>query len=292
MPDMIGPPDAAQDELVLSHFSLSPHHPIEDRIEAAKQAGFSAIGLYIGDYRRHLASGLAPTGLQELLHDADLRLAEIEVLSGWAQDRPSDDYWETERLAWAIADDFGSRYVQAIGPYTGSISDAAAAFAGLCDRAADHGLVVGLEFLPFTNIADAHDALRIVQDANRPNGGVCVDIWHHVRGRNDMDLIRAIPGELITGIQMNDGTLRPVMSDYKQDCLTWRVPPGEGEFDITGVVGALLDAGVDVPWSLEVCNAEAWEHDAHGHVRRCADGMRTALAAARSSRRNRETDHP
>ena len=86
----------------------------------------------------------------------------------------------------------------------------ARAFAALCDRAADHGLVVGLEFVPFTDIVSVHDARRIVEEADRPNGGVCVDIWHHERGARDLAGIAALPGELITGIQLNDGALTPV----------------------------------------------------------------------------------
>ncbi len=141
-----------------------------------------------------------------------------------------------------------------------------------------------MEFLPFTNIYDAGDALRIVEAAGRPNGGVCIDIWHHVRGANDIGLIESVPGELITGVQMNDGTLRPTAADaefdYKDDCLRHRVPPGTGEFDVDGLVELLRSKGVDVPWGLEVCNDSAWGRPAHDHVHAIADSMRTVLERA------------
>ena len=76
-------------------------------------------------------------------------------------------YREIEATAWRMADAFGCRYVQAIGPYAGSVADAGRSYRGLCDRARDHGLVVGLEFLPFTNIYSAADALAIVETAVR-----------------------------------------------------------------------------------------------------------------------------
>ena len=287
----IPPRHLTGEHLVLSHFSLARDHPIEDRIQAASAAGFAGIGLFFGQYRQLVSSGLAPTELHELLSESGLCLAEVEVLTGWATDEPSDAYWDMEALVWAMVDTFECRYVQAIGPYEGTISDAAKAFGALCDRAADHGAVVGLEFLPFTNIVDAADALAIVERAGRPNGGVCVDIWHHARGANDLDLIRAIPGELITGVQMSDGPAAPTLADYKDDCLRHRVAPGSGTFGAVEFVATLLDLGVDLPWSLEVCNDDVWGRPGADHVQRAADGMRSVLAEARATsdaRRNAE----
>ena len=264
-------------DLVLSHFSLARHHPVADRIDAAASAGFAGIGLYLGDYRRLLDTGTSPDALHQLLDDAGIGLAEIEVLVGWADPTPSAETAELEALAWDVADRFGSRYVQAIGPIGTDIATAAAGFGAMCDRAADHGLVVGLEFLPFTDIADLATAQAIVERADRPNGGLCLDIWHCVRSGCTLDQIAAVPAELITGLQMSDGTVLPAMDDYKADCLAHRVAPGAGEFDLDGFVATVAHKGVDVPWSVEVCNTTAWDTDPHGHVRRAADGMRAAL---------------
>ena len=70
-------------------------------------------------------------------------------------------------------------------PTRASVDEAAEAFGRLCDRAAAHGLLVGIEWLPYTNIATAADAQAIVEAAGRPNGGYCADIWHHTRGADD-----------------------------------------------------------------------------------------------------------
>jgi hypothetical protein len=51
--------------------------------------------------------------------------------------------------------------------------------------------------------------------------------------------------------------------------------------DALGFVRAVLALGVDVPWSLEVCNESAWEAPgAQEHVQRCVAAMRDLLAAA------------
>ncbi len=278
---MTAPRALRGDDLVLSHFSLDRNHPLADRITDAGAAGFAGIGLFAGQFVTLREAGFTIAELRDLLDAAGICLAEIEVLAGWGSATPSDDYWRFEDVVWELVDAFESRYVQAIGPYEGSIADAAARFGAVCDRAADHGAVVGLEFLPFTNIVDAADALAIVEQADRPNGGVCVDIWHHARGANDLELVRAIPPELITGIQMSDGPRTPAIADYKDDCLRNRVPPGEGEFGATEFVRTLIDLGVDVPWSLEVCNDEVWGRPGGDHVRAVADAMRRVLADAR-----------
>jgi sugar phosphate isomerase/epimerase len=274
---VIAPRALGGGDLVLSHFTLARTHPLDDRIEAARAGGFAGIGLFAGEFIRLRSEGFDITQLRDLLDAADICLAEIEVLAGWGAARPADAYREFEAVVWELVDAFECRYVQAIGPYEGSIADAAGRFAGVCERAAEHGAVVGLEFLPFTNIVDARSALAIVEMADRPNGGVCVDIWHHARGADDLDLIRAIPVERILGVQMSDGPATPTLPDYKDDCLRHRVPPGEGEFGAVEFVRALIELGVDVPWSLEVCNDDVWGRPGADHARRAADAMRSIL---------------
>ncbi len=272
---------AATERLVLSHFTLDRNHPLDDRIRAAGAAGFAGIGLFAGQYRQLLGDGWSAGRLHDLLDEHGVSIMEVEVLSGWGGSHPTEDYLDFERFVWEMVDEFDVAYVQAIGPVdvgpTGSFDEPGVRFGELCDRAAEHGATVGLEFLPFTNIVDAADALAVVEVAGRPNGGVCVDIWHHVRGANDLALIRRIPTELIVGVQMSDGPAAPSSSDYKDDCLRNRVPPGEGTFDVDGFVTTLLDLGVDRPWDLEVCNDGAWGRPAGDYVAACASGMRRVL---------------
>jgi sugar phosphate isomerase/epimerase len=240
-------------ELILSHFSLPRTHPIDERIRLAAEHGFDGIGLFVGHYAQLEAEGMAPGAIQQLLDQHGIRLREIEVIPslGVGQD-------EREAIAYRMADAFGCRYMQVIGPAGDDIAAAAAAFGALCDRAADHGLVVGLEFLPFTDVRTVTDARRIVEEADRPNAGICVDIWHHERGARDLDAIATLPGELITGIQLNDGTRVPENPDYYTDCLANRRPMGDGEFDVAAFLAAVEGTGTTAPWSLEVCSTTGW----------------------------------
>lgn len=268
------PHELGPEDIVLSHFSLAPEHPIEDRVASAAAAGFSGIGLYLGHYRSLEASGFAPHGLRDLLEAHDVCLAEIEVVRGWAS---GVDDTEREEVAWRMADAFGCRYLQAIGPHTGDVADAGRAYAGLCDRAAEHGLVVGLEFLPFTNIRTAAEAFAIVELADRPNGGVCVDTWHLVRGATDVEQLLHLPPERILGVQLSDGAEVPEEPDYLRDCLENRLPPGDGAFDLLRIVALLRQIGASVPWSVEVCSARTWGTTGGAPVRRLAEATRDVL---------------
>jgi sugar phosphate isomerase/epimerase len=276
-------PELAWPDLVWDHFSRPRFGGFDERVAAAADAGFAGIGLFVEEYARlRDEEGRTPGDIKAQLNDHGLVLSDIETVRGWADDdgQPSEQCRRLEGLAYEMADEIGARYMQAIGSYPGTLDQAAAAFGALCDRAAEHELLVGIEWLPFTNIATAADAQSIVERAGRPNGGYCADIWHHRRGANDDEMIRALEPERVFAIQMNDGPMRPDLDDYKEDCMLFRVSPGEGEFDAVAFVRILAEMGVQSPISLEVCSSQLWDAAAADAARLAADGMRRVLAAA------------
>jgi sugar phosphate isomerase/epimerase len=274
--------DLAWPDLVWSHFSRPRFGQFDERVAAAAGAGFAGIGLYVHEYARlRDEEGRSNADIAALLDRHGVVIADVEVASGWwaTEGEAYGTGRRIEALAFEMADAFGVRYLQAIGSYECSFDQAVDGFAGLCDRAAEHGLLVGIEYLPFTNIANAAGAAAIVEAAGRPNGGYCADIWHHTRGGDTLADLRALDPARVFAIQMNDGTLQPAdTEDYKRDCLANRVPPGDGEFDSVGFVGTLADMGVTAPFSLEVCSTELWAGPIDAAARAAADGMRRVLA--------------
>ena len=132
----------------MSHFTLDRHYPIDQRIAAAGAAGIAGIGLYVGDWEQKVAEGLTPAHLQHLLDRHDVVLAEIEAIPIWTTDGAAGE--RTERfldLAWQLADHFGSRYLQVIGPFDEPFDAVAERFGQVCDRASEYGMKVGIEFL-------------------------------------------------------------------------------------------------------------------------------------------------
>ena len=242
------PHDLNASHIVLSHFSYPPDTPLAERAAAAQGAGYDGMGLRVRD-APDIDLGL----LVDTLAEHDLVLSELEGCPGWGTSGAAfDEGRMLEEGAYRVADATGARHMQVWGSYDGDLADAANAFGAVCDRAADHGLLIALEFLPFTNVPDARAGMEIVERAGRPNGGLCVDVWHHARGANSVEQLLAIPPECVVGVQFDDGSAVPVNPDYYDDCRFNRVPPGEGEFDLVTFLRALRDIGADAPIAVEV----------------------------------------
>jgi sugar phosphate isomerase/epimerase len=270
-----------EESVVLSHFSIR-YAGLEERFAAAHAAGFHAVSLSIDAFLASEKAGVTPSQQRQLAERYEVVVEEIEVLRPWwgeAEDRVRSEL--AEQAAFRMADTFGSRYAQAIGPYHGSWDDAAHTFAALCDRAGEHGLTVGLEFLPYTNISDARLAGSLVTAADRPNGGVCVDSWHHFRGAADDAQIRELTASKVAAVQLDDGLFEPEHPDYFVDCIENRRVPGEGEFDLVGFIRLLDEMDVSVPVSLEVISTQLQALPAVEVARRLREGFHRVLVEAR-----------
>lgn len=278
--------DLGPDDLVWDHFSRPRADDPVGKVHAAASAGYAAIGMFLGQWATLRADPAALDAVDAALDETGLVVADIETLRGWTHGaEPDQTSMGHETLAFDMAGHWGCRYVQVIGDAAGplDIDLAAAGFGALCDRAAEHGLAVGLEWVPsMTNIGDASTALRIVTEADRPNGGLCVDSWHFTRSTNDLDDLRAIPGELVVATQWNDGTVAPADPDYYSDTLANRVVPGEGEFALTEIVRILDAAGSKAPIGVEICSAELWAAPVEQAAEAGAVATRRMLQQART----------
>jgi sugar phosphate isomerase/epimerase len=282
--------DLGPSDLVWDHFSRPRGENTVTKIYAAAQAGYAAIGLYLGSWAKLMEDPRELDLVDAALETTGLVVANIETLRGWSAFADGGlthaPYQGIETLAFAMADHWNCRYVQVIGDPTGSLEHAVKGFGALCDRAADHGLLVGLEWVPaMTNIDDATTALRIVEEADRPNGGLCVDSWHFTRSTNNLDDLRQIPGEKVMSTQWNDGTIAAPhgnsAGEYLTDCLENRVVPGAGEFSLVEIVTILDSIGSVAPIGIEVCSAELNAGPADEAAMVAADAMRRVLATSR-----------
>ena len=266
------------DQLVLSVMT-SPQATFTDRAVAAAEAGYCGIGLRPGDRTRALATSLDDADLRRILADHELDVVEIDVLVGWGMDgdaaakarRHEDQIYE-------LADVVGAHHMTLTGDLSGPWERSVELFAGVCDRAASHELAVAIEFLPWTEVPDADTARRLVQAAGRPNGGVLVDSWHHFRGAASDDQLRALPPELILGVQFDDG--------YLTGSGTWleqtfdRQLPGDGEFDLTHFLQLLWEIGVRTPLCVEVISKALTELPVQEACRISAERTRLVVQSA------------
>jgi sugar phosphate isomerase/epimerase len=279
------------DDLVLCSGTLRRGTPFAERLSAASGAGFAAVSLWGRDYAAALAEGLRPADLRTMLADHGLVLAELDPAWWWlpgASDvriPPELDSEEVFRFGetelFGMADALGARSINAVDVFGGTwdIDGAAEAFAGLCLRAAEHDLLVHIEWLPWSRIPDLGTALRIVELAGQPNGGLNVDAWHMIRAGVTVDELRRVPGRLILGVQLDDGPLRPE-PDLVEATLHHRQLPGDGAFDLVGIVRALRHTGTTAPLGVEVFSDELHALPADETARAAASATHALLDQA------------
>lgn len=277
--------DLGPDDLIWEHFCRPRDEDVPARIHAARRAGYAGIGLFFSEWARLRSDAEAVAAIDAALDETGIVIAHVEALRGWASpDHATDECLAHEAVVWEMADRFGCRYLQIIGNYTGTVDEAATGFRALCERAADHGIKVGIEAVgSMTNIDSLGLAYEIVERADHDNGGLCFDSWHLTRTTNDIGDILALPGEKIFAVQLNDGPIAPELDDYYTDTISNRVVPGAGEFALVEMVRALDQIGSTAPISLEVCSTVLWAAPIDEAAKLSYDAMRAVLAQARGA---------
>ena len=117
----------------------------------------------------------------------------------------------TEEEFYIIAEGVGARSLNVAQGFGATLDfdRGAEALAGVCDRAREHGLLVTLEYLPWSGIPDAATALAIVERTGRANATLMIDTWHTFRGPTDEAQLERIPGARIGSVQLNDAPAMP-----------------------------------------------------------------------------------
>jgi len=124
--------------------------------------------------------------------------------------------------------------------------------ATLCDVAADLGMSVDVEFMPFRPLATFQQALDLVDRVGRPNAHVMVDALHLYRSGGAAAAVAAAPSRRIGVCQLCDAPrVAPPYEQLASEARERRLPPGSGELPLGDLVAALP---VDTPLAAEVPN--------------------------------------
>ncbi|HEY1460633.1 MAG TPA: TIM barrel protein [Casimicrobiaceae bacterium] len=125
-------------------------------------------------------------------------------------------------------------------------------FASLCELGARFGLTMNLEAMPWTDVRDLGQAVRIASHAARQNGGVLIDPIHFDRGGNVAADIATVPTTMLHYAQLCDA---PAERPHDTETLLLqaraeRLMPGDGGLDLRGILQALprtLPLGLEIP---------------------------------------------
>jgi sugar phosphate isomerase/epimerase len=263
-----------------------------ERLSAAADAGYSAISLWGRDVARAQSDGHGYAEMRTMLDDHGLVVAEVDPAWWWTPGAPAlgrslvevdpmDVFRFGEDELLAMAEAVGARSLNAAEVLGGTwtLEQGAEGFAAMCDRAAQHGLLVHLEWLAWSKVPDVATAWQVVRLADRPNGGLNVDTWHCARTGTTPEDLRALPADVVLAIQLDDAPFE-AEENLVEATLHDRLLPGEGALHLAGYVGALRDIGVDAPVGVEVFSDELHGRGAHAAARAAADATRAVLDAA------------
>ncbi|GAA3849166.1 sugar phosphate isomerase/epimerase and 4-hydroxyphenylpyruvate domain-containing protein [Streptomyces coacervatus] len=242
--------------MLTSIATVSLSGSLTEKLTAASRAGFDGVEIFENDL---LASPLAPEEIRARCADLGLTIDLYQPMRD-IEAVPEEEFGRNLRRArhkFELMRRLGTDTVlvcSSVSPLAVDDDDLAARqLSQLADLAQDFGIRVAYEALAWGRHVSTYDhAWRIVETADHPALGACLDSFHILSRGSDPKGIEDIPGEKIFYLQLADAPL--LAMDVLQWSRHYRCFPGQGGFDIAGLVRHVLRTGYSGPLSLEVFN--------------------------------------
>ena len=231
--------------------------------EAASGAGFKSISMWPTLYYGALEKGYSEGDLLRILNDNDLRVTELDPYCAWLpvelnpEDMTAAFFRYSEDDFFRMADTVGGSSLNIIEALPSEITTEQRIdlITGLCTRAANYGLKVSIEFLPWSPIGNLKQAVALAEAVGQSNFGVNIDLWHHFRSGGRLSQLRKLAPGAIAAVQVNDIAPEPWANVIEETSLG-RILPGEGVGEIEECLSALYASGVRGPVNVEVFSSE------------------------------------
>ena len=97
--------------ITISSWTLGDQCGFEERVKAAKDAGFDGIGLRAETYVDALAEGLHDQDILDILEKYDMRVTEVEYIVQWAEDHRSYEQKYKEQMCFHMCELFGVNHI-------------------------------------------------------------------------------------------------------------------------------------------------------------------------------------
>ncbi len=238
---LIGVTSAPRRELSLAHLTILDATPPE-LVSVAAAVGFRMVGIRLSATPSVGAPPYDMLGDTPVLRETLARLADtgVAVLDvEFLRFEPELPVGVPEGFLEAGAR-LGAKYVLVMSaePEEARTLDR---FGELCDRAAQYGLHVCLEFAIYTGVKTLAHAARIVRRAGRTNASILVDALHFSRSGGTPADIGAIDPSLLRYAQICDAAphMPTDATGLIREARTGRLLPGEGVLPLAELVKAL-----------------------------------------------------
>ena len=231
--------------ITISSWTLGDQCTFEERVAAAKAAGFEGIGLRAETYVDALNEGLFDQDLLAILDKYGMRVTEVEYIVQWAEEHRSYEQKYKEQICFHMCELFGVDSINCGLMENYSVEYTAQKLRELCHRAGKY--TIGVEPMPYSGLPDVKKAWAVVRAAGCGNAKLLLDSWHYIRADQPLDLsvLEGIPAEKIVSIQINDVQAHPyAKSILRDESMHDRMLPGTGYGNTAGFVKLIRDKGV------------------------------------------------
>ena len=237
--------------LTLAHLTISAT-PAEI-IDAAASAGFAAAGVRICGRRPGdafatpiLGHPAAVAALKRQAADQGVRLSNVSAYQfypevRWEDVAPVIEATHAMEIPIIVANSFDTDEARFTDLFT-----------RYCESAAQAGIRVALEFLPYSAVRNLEAALRVIDASGARNAGLLLDALHLDRSGATPADVRAIDPEKIVFAQLCDAKrLSGPATDEQllQEARFARLPAGSGELPLDAFMDA-LPAGLEVEYEV------------------------------------------
>ncbi len=246
--------------------------PLADDLPAFSRAGFTATELQVDKVNRFIATA-SVEALVDMLEALKLKptgaigLAPSGPALLLARGSVFDEYLKSLREQLELCRRIGidqigigadaSKWREEASWQSGAVANIREA-AKIADAT---GVRIGLEFMslgapigPFI-LDTLSETRKIVGEVDRASVGYNIDLFHHYRGNGTVDELKTVKASDVVGVHVTDvgpGD-KPALGDGD------RVLPGDGVAPMIGYRDALIGAGYDGYWTLELLNEKLWK---------------------------------
>ena len=149
-------------------------------------------------------------------------------------------------------------------------------FTQVCNLAAQYGLTVELEYVPVSAVKDLAGVVEVLNQVNRQNAGILVDIHHFQRAGDNPEDLASLPRKWFHMVHLCDvkAEIPTNLDEMKRIMREDRDYPGEGGVDIKSILANIPQ----VPYSIELPKISF--SDKYGykeHARKCLDSSKKYL---------------
>ena len=207
--------------ITVSSWTLGDQCKFEERVKAAKEAGYDGIGLRAETYVDALNEGLHDEDILAILEKYDMKVTEVEYIVQWAEDARSYEQKYKEQMCFHMCELFNEGHIK---------------------------LVIGVEPMPYSGIPNMEKGWAVVKESGCDNAKLIMDTWHWVRANQpiDLEVIKDIPADKIVSIQINDVWDRPyAKSILRDESMHDRLAPGTGIGCTADFVKMVREKGIE-----------------------------------------------